>query len=129
MRKAVIAGGVFLIFGALGLWVANWMGLLPGYAQLLSYTDDASGLSLGTKVRLDGIPIGYLDHLRLTGSSNPKRKVELDMKVRNAYLSKIPVDSLVGVAADNLMGDLSINITRGNNAQHVEPATVLQSVK
>jgi len=130
MRKAVIIGvGAFLILCALGLWVVNSMGLLPGYAQLRAYTDDATGLTDGTKVRVDGIPIGYLDHQRLTGSRDPLRRVEFDMKVKTSYLSKIPVDSVVGVAADNLMGDHSIAITRGNSPQHAEPGTELRSVK
>lgn len=130
MRKAVIMGlGAFFILCALGLWLASSMGLLPGYAQLRAYTDDASGLTDGTKVRLEGIPIGYLDHQRLTGSRDPLRRVEFDMKVKAGYLPKIPVDSAVGVVADNLMGDQSINITRGQSQQHVEPGTELRSVK
>ena len=130
MRKAVIVGlGAFLILCALALWLAGSLGLLPGYAQLRAYTDDASGLTDGTKVRLEGIPVGYLDHQRLTGSSDPLRRVEFDMKVKSGYLSKIPVDSAVGVVADNLMGDQSINITRGQSPQHVEPGAELHSVK
>jgi phospholipid/cholesterol/gamma-HCH transport system substrate-binding protein len=130
MRKAVIAGlGAFLILCALALWVAGSLGLLPGYAQLRAYTDDASGLTDGTKVRLEGIPVGYLDHQRLTGLGDPLRRVEFDMKVQSGYLSKIPVDSAVGVVADNLMGDQSINITRGQSPQHVEPGAELHSVK
>jgi phospholipid/cholesterol/gamma-HCH transport system substrate-binding protein len=130
MRKAVIAGvGVFVVLSALGLWLAESLGLLPGYAQLRAYTDDASGLTDGTKVRLDGIPIGYLDHQRLTGSRDPQRRVEFDMKVKSSYLPKIPVDSVVGVAADNLLGDKAINITVGNSQQHVEPGALLRSVQ
>lgn len=130
MRKALIIGsGLLLVVFAAGLWIANSKGLLLGYAQLFSYTDDASGLNDGSKVRVDGVPIGYLDHQRLTGSRDPRRRVEFDMKVQTRALSKIPVDSAVGIAADNLMGDLSINITRGESQQHVQPGAELRSVK
>ena len=49
---------------------------------LRTYMDDASGVADGTAVRLNGIPIGYLDKLELTGSRDPKRTVEFDMKVK-----------------------------------------------
>lgn len=130
MRKTVLISlGAFLILVALGLWVANSQGLLPGYVQLRSYTDDASGLMDGTKVRLDGIPIGYLDHQRLTGSRDRNRAVEFDLKVKSSYLPKIPVDSIVRVVADNLLSDKAINIIPGTAAQHVEPAAELRSAQ
>jgi len=130
MRKAFVIGlGALLILCGLGLWLANSKGLLPGHVQLRAYTDDASGLTEGTKVRVDGIPVGYLDHQRLTGSRDPGRRVEFDMKVQRRYLSKIPVDSVLGVVAENLMGDLTINITRGESPEHVEPGAELRTAK
>ena len=52
--------------------------------------DDASGLADGSAVRLNGISIGYLDHLQLTDSRDPKRTVEFDMKVKAVILPQIP---------------------------------------
>jgi len=127
MRKLVIIGGALLVLFVLGLWVANSRGFLPGYVQIRTYTDDASGLLEGTRVRLDGIPIGYLDQQLLTGSLDPRRKVEFQMKVRAPYLERIPVDSVVRVVADNLLGDKSIDIVRGHSSEHVEAGTELAS--
>ncbi len=130
MRKTVLIGvGAFLLLLAAGLWVANQQGLLPGYAQLRTYTDDASGLTDGTKVRLNGIPIGYLDHQRLTGARDRRSAVEFDMKVKSSYLSKIPVDSIVRVVADNLLSDKAINIIPGSAPQHVAPGAELRSAQ
>src|SRR5262245_20551384 len=111
MRKAILIGtGGFLVLLAAALWVATERGLLRGYVVLRTYVDDASGLTLGTKVRIDGIPVGYLDHQRLTGSRDHNRAVEFEMKIRARYLQKIPVDSTVRVVADNLLSDKAINI-------------------
>jgi phospholipid/cholesterol/gamma-HCH transport system substrate-binding protein len=87
--------------------------------------DDASGLTDGTQVRLDGIPIGYLDAQKLTNSRDPKRKVEFDLKVKERFLQDIPVDSVVGLASDNLLGELYIGVHRGRSKQHVEPGAEL----
>jgi phospholipid/cholesterol/gamma-HCH transport system substrate-binding protein len=94
-------------------------GIFRQYATLRTYMDDASGLADGTAVRLNGISVGYLDKLHLTGSRDPKRTVEFDMKVQTSFLPEIPVDSHVGVAAANLLGDKFLNITKGQTQQHV----------
>src|SRR5262249_36810109 len=111
------------------LWLAESRGLLPRYVRLLSYTDDASGLPLGSKVRLNGIPLGYPDHERLTGPREPKRCVEVDMKEKPPYLEKIPVDSVVRVVTDNLLSDKVIDITRGKSPEHVVAGSELRSVQ
>ena len=63
-------------------------------------------LANGTAVRLNGITIGYLDKLQLTGSRDPKRAVEFDMQVQPEYLCrKSRWIRVVGIAAANLLGD------------------------
>jgi phospholipid/cholesterol/gamma-HCH transport system substrate-binding protein len=91
--------------------------------------DDASGLSDGTAVRLNGIAIGYLDKLRLTGSRDPKRAVEFDMLVKPEYLKQIPVDSVVGIGAANLLGDKFLNITEGQSPEHVKAGSELRPLE
>jgi len=91
--------------------------------QLLrTFMDDASGTTESTPVRLNGISIGYLDKLVLTNSPDPHRTVEFDMKVQPQYLREIPVDSVAGISAANLLGDKFINITKGRAAATVRPA-------
>jgi phospholipid/cholesterol/gamma-HCH transport system substrate-binding protein len=110
---------VFLLTGSKG-------GIFRTNALLRTYMDDASGLGDGTAVRLNGITVGYLDRLQLTNSRDPKRTVEFDMEVQRAYLPQIPVDSVVGVAASNLLGDKFLNITKGASPQHVADGAELR---
>jgi phospholipid/cholesterol/gamma-HCH transport system substrate-binding protein len=98
-----------------------------GYAVLRAYTDDAGGLSEGTSVRLNGIPIGYLDKLNLTDSRDPKRRIEFVMKVRRRDLGDIPRDSLVDVAATNLLGNYFLDIIRGHSTETVAENGELQT--
>jgi len=116
-----LAAFIFLLFRA--------RDLSPGYVTLRTYLDDAAGLMDGTQVRLNGIPIGYLDAQRLTNSRNPNRKVEFDLKVKERYLREIPVDSVVGLASDNLLGDQYIGIRRGLSAEHVQPGAELATTQ
>jgi len=120
LKIGVVALAAFVIlFVLVFLLTSAKGGLFQTNALLRTYMDDASGLGDGTPVRLNGITVGYLDKLRLTNSRDPKRKVEFDMMVQKEYLSQIPVDSVVGVAASNLLGDKYLNITQGMSAQHV----------
>jgi phospholipid/cholesterol/gamma-HCH transport system substrate-binding protein len=119
-----MAGGVGLLAAAAFL-LYRAQELSPGYAPLHTYLDDAAGLMDGTQVRLNGIPIGYLDAQKLTNSRDRQRKIRFDLKVRERYLWEIPVDSVVGLASDNLLGEQFIGIRRGRSAQHVESGAEL----
>jgi phospholipid/cholesterol/gamma-HCH transport system substrate-binding protein len=123
MAIAMVGGFVLLASAAFLLYRAQE--LSPGYAPLHTYLDDAAGLMDGTQVRLNGIPIGYLDAQKLTNSRDRQRKIRFDLKVRERYLWEIPVDSVVGLASDNLLGEQFIGIRRGRSAQHVESGAEL----
>jgi phospholipid/cholesterol/gamma-HCH transport system substrate-binding protein len=118
-RRLAIAGILSVVLGTAAFVLLRLRGLAPGYVELRTLTDDASGLMDGTQVRLNGIPIGYLDGQKLTNSLDPARKVELDLRVRSSELALIPDDSTAGLASDNLLGEQYIAIRRGKSAQHI----------
>src|SRR5579862_2696774 len=120
LRVGLVAMAAFLILFVLVFLLTSSRGLFRRYATLYTYMSDASGMANGTAVELNGIPIGYLDHLQLTGSPDPKRAVEFVMKVQTKFLQDIPVDSNVGIAAANLLGEKFINITKGLSSQRVK---------
>src|SRR3954447_3455343 len=107
---AIVAVPIFLLTSSRGIFQKK--------ALLRTYMDDASGIAESTPVRLNGITIGALDKVHLTNSTDPKRTVEFDMEVQQAYLSQIPIDSVAGVGAANLLGDKFINITKGADVAH-----------
>ncbi len=117
-KLVVVLAGVAVVSG-IAVALLRVEALSPGYVTLHTYTDDASGLMDGTPVRLDGIRVGFLEAQDLTNSRNLLRKVKLTFKVRNEYLVKIPADSVVGLASDNLLGDQYLAIHRGRAAEPI----------
>ena len=113
LKVGIVGSLAFIILFVLVFLLTSAKGIFRQYATLRTYMDDASGLGNGTAVRLNGITVGFLDKLQLTGSRDPKRTVEFVMKVQASFLPQIPVDSHVGVAAANLLGDKFLNITKG----------------
>jgi phospholipid/cholesterol/gamma-HCH transport system substrate-binding protein len=118
---AIIFVLVFLLTSAKG-------GLFHHNALLRTYMDDASGIADGSPVRLNGYPVGYLDKIQLTGSRDPKRSVEFDMRIKAEFLNQIPVDSVAGISAANLLGDKFINITKGKSERTVKEGDEIPSL-
>lgn len=118
---ALLIGAVFIFL------LTSKQGLFTPYATLKTFVSDASGLPDGTPVRLNGITVGYLDKLRLTGMPDPRRAVELDLQVQQKFLDQIPVDSLTQIASANLLGDQFIDIKKGQSPQHVRSGDELAS--
>lgn len=130
LRVGVVAITAFVILFVMVFLLTSVKGGLFKHDVLLrTYMDDASGLSSGTAVRLNGITIGYLDHLELTGSRDPKRAVGFDMLVEPDFLPQIPVDSVVGIGAANLLGDKFLNITKGQSPDHVKAGAELKPLE
>jgi phospholipid/cholesterol/gamma-HCH transport system substrate-binding protein len=130
LRVGMVAISAFVIlFVMVFLLTSSKGGLFKHQDLLRTYMEDASGLSDGTAVRLNGITIGYLDRLQLTGSNDPKRAVGFDMLVDPMYLPDIPVDSVVGIGAANLLGDKFLDITIGQSPETVKPGAELKSLE
>ena len=130
LKIGVIGLTSFIILGALIILLTSTRGIFQESVLLRTYMDDASGITDGTEVRLNGIShVGYLERLQLTGSSDRNRAVEFNMKVHAKFLKDIPVDSVAGIGAANLLGDKYINITRGSSSQTVHEGSVLQSLQ
>ena len=97
-------------------------------SNLHSYMPDASGLIVKAAVQLNGIQIGRISDVKLSGLSDQKKVVWVEMKVKSRYLPAIPVDSTLSITADNLLGDKYLNISSGHRAETVKPGAELRSV-
>src|ERR1700727_2789509 len=63
--------------------------LLQPKVSLYLYISDATGLSVGSPVRVDGIGAGTVKKIELTGSNNPSRIVRVTMTMEHAKLDAI----------------------------------------
>jgi phospholipid/cholesterol/gamma-HCH transport system substrate-binding protein len=127
LKVGVVALTAFVIVFVLVFLLTSSRGIFQQNELLTTFMEDASGMANGTPVRLNGITVGFLDNLKLTGNRDPKRAVEFDLLVKRKFLADIPVDSIAAIAAANLLGDKFINITRGQDARTVQPGSELRS--
>ena len=129
LKVGVLGLAAFLILAVLIFLLTSSRGFFQKTALLHTFMDDASGMAEGTPVRLNGFTIGSLDRIELIKSAEPKRAVEFIMKVQEKFLPQIPVDSVAGISAANLLGDKFINITKGRNVLTVKDGAELKSLQ
>ncbi|HEX4229726.1 MAG TPA: MlaD family protein [Bryobacteraceae bacterium] len=95
---------------------------------LHTYTADASALTTGAPVRINGILAGKVGSIALSGSNDPNKIVKIDFDVDEGKLKDIPVDSVISIASDNLLGSsMYLNIKKGRSQETAKPGATLQS--
>ncbi len=129
LRVGILALSALVILGVLIFLLTTSGNLFRRKAELRTYMDDASGTAESAPVRLNGLPIGNVTRIRLSGSKDPKRAVEFILTVQSKYLQDIPQDSIASISASNLLGDKFINITRGTSTTPVKPGAELRSAQ
>ena len=127
LKVGIVALTSLIILATLIMLLTNSKGVFRTYAEVRTFMDDASGVAAKTPVRLNGISIGYVDQIVLTNVKTKGRAVEFDMQVEESRLREIPIDSVAGIAAANLLGEKFINITKGASSQTVKPGAELPS--
>jgi phospholipid/cholesterol/gamma-HCH transport system substrate-binding protein len=120
LRVSVVAITAVVIFLELAYLLTGGT-LLARKANLYLYTNDATGLSTDSPVSVDGIDIGKVVDISLSGSSDPARTVKVTMKVEEERLKSVPDDSVAEISADSLVGDKYVDVASGKSATHLAP--------
>ncbi len=129
LRVGITALVSLIIIGVLIFLLTTSGNFFKKKVILVTYVEDASGTALAAPVQLNGIPIGNVKDIRLSGSSDPKRAVEFIMEIKGDYAKDIPEDSVASITATNLLGNKIINITRGKSPNPVKPGAELRAAQ
>jgi phospholipid/cholesterol/gamma-HCH transport system substrate-binding protein len=120
LRVGIVATASMIIAGVLIILLTSQSNFLQGNFILHTYMQDSAGMADNANVRLNGIAIGHIAKIALSGSRDPKRTVRIDMKIQEQFLDQIPDDSKASINSANLLGDKYINIAKGTHPKHVE---------
>src|ERR1035438_9494472 len=121
LRTGILAASAMVLAGVLIFLLTGQSNFFGGDFHLLTYMEDSSGMVANDPVRVNGILVGYIGSIKLSGSRDPKRTVQIDMVIQNKFLDQIPEDSKSAVSSANLLGSKFVNITKGLHPKHVEP--------
>src|SRR5665647_2585846 len=122
--SAVILAGL-LILGTLAFLLTGGTILEPKTVVYL-YLPDATGVAAGSPVRVDGIGVGKVILVELSGSNEPKRVVKVTMSIGRDRLVSITDDATAETISDTIIGDKFIAVTSGTGARHLMPGGEIQ---
>jgi phospholipid/cholesterol/gamma-HCH transport system substrate-binding protein len=95
--------------------------LLEPKSTLYLYMPDAVGLVANAPVRVDGIYVGKVQSVTLSGLNQPDRVVKVIMMIDRDRLGSIPDDSTAQASVDNLVGDKFVDVTGGHSPNRIKP--------
>lgn len=96
-------------------------------STVYSYMQDSAALTENSAVRLNGILVGKVSRIALSGSNDPNRVVKMDLEIEDRFLREIPIDSEAGIGAENVLGTKFINIKKGVNPTTIQPGQEIRS--
>lgn len=96
--------------------------------EVFAFLPDSVAMTEGaTPVRLNGILIGKVKKIELSGSTDPGRIVKLTLSIYDDALTLVPVDSQAKLAQQNLLGSRYVNINKGKSPQTIQAGAEIPS--
>lgn len=86
---------------------------------LYTFIPDATGLAPESLVRVNGIDVGKVVSISLSGYSDPNRIVKVLFTVELSRLPSITSDSSLQISSDTLVGDKFVDISTGKSPRSV----------
>lgn len=84
-----------------------------------AYLKDVSGIGKKSVVQFNGIHVGEVSGVALSGLKDPNKVVRVDMAIISRFLGAIPEDSTVEVTALNVVDDKFVNVNEGKSPRHL----------
>lgn len=111
---------IFLLTGN-----TNWF---SKEATLHAYVADADGLTPGSPVDVNGIQVGSVKGIALSGETNPQRVIKIDFAVDEDMLKQIPADSMASISSENLLGSTKfLAINKGKSPEPIQAGATMKS--
>lgn len=121
MKVGVMAMAALIILAVLIFLLTGSQHPFANRSTVYTYMEDSAALTENSAVRLNGIVVGKVSKIALSGSPDPKRVIRMDLQVEDRYLGDIPVDSMAAIGAENVLGTKYINIKKGRSKTAVKP--------
>jgi len=128
LKVGLLAISALCILAVLIFLMTSSTGLFTKRSDVYTFLDDSAAVANGAPVRLNGITVGKVADIALSGSNEPNRIVRVTLQVENSYFKSIPVDSQAAIAAENLLGTKYINIKKGRSATTIQPGAEIKSL-
>ena len=128
LKVGIMALAAMIILAILVFLLTGQTTFFQTKGTLVTYMDDSAAMTEGSPVRLNGILVGKVDKIALSGLNQPRRIVRIDLQVGEKWFESIPVDSIASISAENVLGAKFINIKKGTAKEPVRNGSELASL-
>ena len=123
-RVSAVSCAALVILGVL-VYLLTGGTIFEEKASIYFYLPDATGLDVGSPVRVDGVDVGKVRSVGLSGSNVPNRVVRVVLSIDRSRLVTIPADSYAQLSAETVVGDQFVDVTSGRAAASIRPGAEL----
>ena len=120
IRSIAVAFTALFILGTL-VYLLGGKTFFQKKATVYLYIPDATGLLSDSPVRVNGIQVGKVDEVGLSGSSEPLRVVRITMTLTRDDLALIPINSTAQLTNETFIGDKFIDVDKGTSTVPLPP--------
>src|SRR5260370_20740712 len=128
LRVGGMAIVAMVILAVVIVLIEGTTSIFKAHAKIYTYLSDAASLTNGAPVNLNGILIGKVKDIRLSGLPDQQKIVRITMQIEKDKLGAIPVDSVTSISAANVLGTKFINIKKGKAGGTVRDEGTLPSL-
>ena len=127
LRVGIMAVAAMFLMGVLVFLLSGSASFFSKNVVVYTFMDDSAAMTKGSPVRLNGILVGKVSSIDLSGENTPNRIVRMSIEVAEDKLSVIPKDSIVSVGSENLLGTKYLNIAKGKSSTPIRAGAELKS--
>ena len=127
LKVGLLAIAALTIFATLIVLMSGSQGFFKTSVPMVMYLDDSAAVAVGAPVRLNGILVGRVSKVSLSGLDDPMRTVRIEMQIQTEFLPSIPSDSEAAMAQETLLSTKFVNIKRGKSPQAVTPGAEIKA--
>ncbi|MBI3950663.1 MAG: MCE family protein [Acidobacteria bacterium] len=111
-RLGLFIFGALVILSAAIFLIGERQFLFSRTYRLLAPFDNVAGLNNGADVRLGGVRVGTVDHIRMP--QHPEEKVMVVIELENSTRQVIKKDSIASIETEGLLGNKYVSVSFGS---------------
>lgn len=115
LRVGIMVVVSLIVFAVAIFFISGQAGFFTRHYTLKAYLSSAGDLREGAQVRLAGIGVGNVSKIRISPYDDPRRAVEIDLKIASDFQKRIRDNSVASIETVGLLGDSYVDITRGTS--------------
>jgi phospholipid/cholesterol/gamma-HCH transport system substrate-binding protein len=127
LRVGVMAVIALVVLAVLLILLTGSQNPFAKRIVIYTYLNDSAAMTEGASVRLNGILVGKVHKIGLSGQSDPGRVIRMELQIDERFMQNIPVDSEIALSAENVLGAKFLNIKRGQSKETIKPGSELHA--